>query len=97
MKAARLLRSSALPVPVRQYRVGRFRIDFAYPDVRVGDECDGFEHHGNRLAWKRDKRRTAGLEARGWRLVFVAWDDVVGNPNETLDRIAIALADRAAA
>ena len=55
-------------------------------------ECEGYEVHGNRLAWKRDKRRTAALEELGWRLMFVTWDDVVRHPEQTVERIRLALA-----
>jgi very-short-patch-repair endonuclease len=96
VKMARLLRESPLPRPVRQHEVGRFHIDFAYPLVRLGIECEGFEYHGDRLSWKRDKRRAAWLEAQGWRIMFVTWDDVTKEPRQTLDRIAIALGSAAA-
>ena len=49
--------------PERQYPVGRFRLDFAWPAARIACECDGFEHHGSRLAWKRD-REPAGRRSR---------------------------------
>ena len=91
VKVARLLRTSKLPVPARQFPLGRYRIDFAFEPLRVGVECEGFEYHGNRLQWKRDKRRTSWIEAQGWRLVFVSWDDVTLRPAETLDRIRYAL------
>jgi very-short-patch-repair endonuclease len=96
VKMARLWRTSALPIPQRQFPVGPYAIDFALPDQMVGVECEGFEFHGNRLQWKRDKRRTAFLERRAWRLLFVTWEDVTRFPNETLDRIAIALRRAAA-
>lgn len=96
VKTARLLRQSALPVPDRQYAVGAYRIDFAFPHVRVGVECEGFEYHGSRLAWKRDKRRAAWLERQGWRLLYVTWSDVVDRPGEVIERIALALGLRAA-
>jgi very-short-patch-repair endonuclease len=92
VKLARLLRGSALPQLERQVAVGRYRIDFACSARRVGSECEGFEYHGNRLAWKRDKRRTAWLESQQWRLTFVTWDDVTLRPEETLNRIAFAIA-----
>jgi very-short-patch-repair endonuclease len=92
VKVARLLRTSALPRPTRQFPLGRFRIDFAFVPKRVGIECEGFEYHGNRLTWKRDKRRTAWIEAQGWRLLFVTWDDVTKRPDQTIERIAFALA-----
>jgi very-short-patch-repair endonuclease len=92
VKMARLLRASKLPRPTRQFPLGRFRIDFALVPMRVGIECEGFEYHGNRLTWKRDKRRTAWIEAQGWRLLFVTWDDVTKRPEETVERIRLALA-----
>ena len=95
VKMARLLRSSRLPPPTRQLALGRYRIDFAFAPTRVGVECEGFEFHGNRLQWKRDKRRTAWIEAQGWRLLFVTWDDVTKRPHETIDRIHLALRARA--
>jgi very-short-patch-repair endonuclease len=90
VKMARLFRASALPRPERQFPVGRYHIDFAYPPILVGVECEGYEFHGGRLAWKRDKARTAWLEAQGWRLVFVTWDDVTQRPEQTLHRIELA-------
>jgi very-short-patch-repair endonuclease len=92
VKAARLLRESRLPIAVRQFALGGYRLDFAWSWVRVAAECDGFERHGSRLAWKRDRRRVAAIEAMGWRVVHLTWDDVTKRPGETIERIALALA-----
>ena len=96
VKTARLLRSGRVPDPVPQHRVaapdGRhYRLDFAWPQRQVAVECDGFETHGYRLAWKRDRRRLAALEGMGWRIVHVTWDDVTRRPDETLHRVVLAL------
>jgi very-short-patch-repair endonuclease len=91
VKTARLLRESALPRFERQYPLGTYRIDFARPELLFGIECEGFEYHGSRLQWKRDKKRTAWIEAQGWRLLFVTWDDVMLEPEQTLDRIRLAI------
>jgi very-short-patch-repair endonuclease len=91
VKLARLLRKSSAPAPDRQYPVGRFRLDFAWPNRRIGCECDGFEHHGSRLAWKRDRGRLAAIEAAGWRIVHVTWADVTAEPGQTVDRVSLAL------
>jgi very-short-patch-repair endonuclease len=96
VRVARLLRGSALPRPVRQHVVGRFRLDFAWPARGVSCECDGFEHHGHRFAWKRDRDRLAAIEAAGWRVVHVTWDDVSRRPDQTIARITLALGERAA-
>ena len=91
VKLARLLRKCALPAPVRQHRVGRYRLDFAWPSIRVACECDGFEHHGARLAWKRDRVRLAAIEAADWRVVQVTWNDVVSAPGQTSERLQLAM------
>jgi len=91
VKTARLIRRSGLPDPVRQFVLGKYRLDFAWPPRRFALECDGFEHHGARLAWKRDRRRVAAIEAMRWRTMHVTWDDVTERPAETIDRIAYAL------
>jgi very-short-patch-repair endonuclease len=86
---ARLLRTSSLPKPERQHAVDRYRLDFAWPSRGIASECDGFEHHGARLAWKRDRGRLAAIEAAGWRIVHVTWDDVVHRPDQT-QRVELA-------
>jgi very-short-patch-repair endonuclease len=91
VKTGRLIRGSTLPAPVSQYRIGRFRVDFAWPFFRVVCECDGFTWHGSRLQWKHDRRRIAEIEAEDWHVVHVTWDDVTNHPHETLDRLAVAL------
>jgi very-short-patch-repair endonuclease len=91
VKLGRLLRTSRLPVSVSQHRVGPYRLDRAWPERRVAVEADGFQHHGRRLAWKRDRKRVGAIEAMGWRLLHVTWADVVERPAETLDRIRLAL------
>jgi very-short-patch-repair endonuclease len=76
---------------VRQFVVEPYRLDFAWTDLWFAVECEGFEIHGNRLAWKRDRRRVAALERAGWRIMVVTWDDVTRHPAETLERVALAL------
>ncbi|MEO6469374.1 MAG: DUF559 domain-containing protein [Acidimicrobiia bacterium] len=99
-KAWRMIRSSRVAEPVRQVRVdlpnGRwYRVDFAWPELLVAVEAEGFEWHGSRARWKADRIRVAALERLGWRVLIVTWDDVTMRPRETLDRIALALAERA--
>ncbi len=91
VRTARLLRKHRITQEATQHQVGHYRIDFVLSIARkLGLECDGFEWHGNRLAWKRDRRRIAALEAAGWRVVHVTWDDVSERPLETVDRIRLA-------
>ncbi|MFI5733452.1 DUF559 domain-containing protein [Kribbella sp. NPDC051587] len=52
------------------------RIDLAHPELRLGLEADGFEHHGGRQALARDCRRQVGLTVRGWRILRFSWEDI---------------------
>ena len=92
VKTARLLRARGLRPPANQFAVGPYRLDFAWPLLLLAIECDGFEHHGRRLVWKRDRRRIAALESQGWRIVHVTWEDITNRPDETVARIQLALA-----
>jgi very-short-patch-repair endonuclease len=91
VRAARLLRRHGLFPPATQFAVGRYRIDFAWPERPIGLECEGFEWHGNRLAWKRDRRRVADLEHAGWHLVHWTWEDVTNRPEQAIARLRRAL------
>ena len=87
VKTARLLTTHGLRPEATQYRVASYRLDHAWPSLMFGVESDGFQWHGNRLAWKRDRRRIAELETRGWSLVHVTWDDVTTRSLETIERV----------
>jgi very-short-patch-repair endonuclease len=90
VRLARLLRRAGIIPEATQHPVGPYRIDFVLSQARKrGLEADSFEWHGNRLAWKRDKRRIAFLERQGWTIRHVTWDDVTERPAETVDRIRV--------
>jgi hypothetical protein len=77
--------TAGLPAPVLQYSVvcdGRWlaRVDFAWPEQRVILECDGFEFHGSREAFERDRRRWNELTRAGWRVIVVTWRQIVADP-----------------
>lgn len=91
-RMAGLLRAHGLPPARFQYVVrdgGRFvaRIDFAYPEVRVAIEVDGFDTHGGRRAFQSDRDRQNRLLELGWRVLRFTWADVVRHP----DKVAAAI------
>ena len=73
-----------LPPYEYQYRVevdGRtYRPDFAYPEVKVAIEVDGYEKRKDMESLLRDTRKTTALAKAGWTVPHVAWHDVVHNP-----------------
>lgn len=85
--ALRLHRFGFRPHDVRQqYRLGRYRLDFAWPDLQIALEADGWHHLAPEGA-ARDARRDAALRRLGW-LVFRV-DDVPDNElAEQLSRVS---------
>ncbi len=71
-RALRVLVSGGLPVPRQQLAVRaggrRFKLDLAYPDVRVGIELDGWDTHHTFSAFHHDRERDALLASAGWMI-----------------------------
>jgi very-short-patch-repair endonuclease len=69
----RRLRRVGLDPPARQHQLvvdGRIVVlDFAWPDQRVGLECDGFAYHGSRSGFDRDRLRDLLTARLGWTIV----------------------------
>jgi very-short-patch-repair endonuclease len=65
------------PVPQHEVRTGAgwFRLDLAYPDLRIAIEYDGREVHDKADAFASDRRRQNALVAEGWIVLrFTAAD-----------------------
>jgi very-short-patch-repair endonuclease len=98
-RMARILREAGMPAPHFQFEVrinGRLiaRVDFAYPDVRLAIEVDGFEVHGTPSAFQKDVERQNRLMAAGWTVLRFTWLDVVRRPDWVVAQIAAVLRDR---
>jgi len=90
---ARLLRDADLPPGRFQHVVrdaeGRFvaKVDFAYPDMRLAIEVDGWLSHGSRPAFHADRRRGNELVSVGWTVLRFTWDDIVRHPSAVARRL----------
>jgi very-short-patch-repair endonuclease len=51
-----------------------------WPDERVIVETDGWQTHGTRTAFERDRRRDLDLTAAGWRVIRIGWRLVSEDP-----------------
>ena len=58
-----------IPRPLVNTLVEGYEVDFCWPEDRLIVETDGFEHHGTRAAFERDRARDARLTALGWRVI----------------------------
>ena len=54
-------------------------VDFAWPEVRLCVELDGWTQHGTRAAFVRDRARDRALLGLGWMVLRFTWQDVVAD------------------
>lgn len=94
----RVLMDAGLPLPDLQYsvRVGdhRYRLDMAYPDLKIAIEADGFAVHGERSAFENDRRRQNDLVLAGWQVLRFTWRQICREPEQVVAAIRLVL-DRA--
>ena len=95
-RVRRLLAGAELPPMIEEYEVrdeGRFvaRVDFAYPDVLLAVEADGYWCHSSRQDWQHDRTRRNALTSRGWRVLHVTWEDLKVRPDKVLAEIRVSL------
>ncbi|KCD38082.1 hypothetical protein P470_02325 [Mycobacterium tuberculosis TKK_03_0026] len=88
-----------LPLPELQYPIHghggeMWRVDFAWPDMRLAAEYESIERHAGPAEMLRDKTRWAKLQELGWTIVPIVVDDVRREPGRLAARIARHL-DRA--
>ena len=87
-----LIRAAGLPLPQVNVRIGRFEVDFLWPELRLIVEVDGYAFHGaHRAAWERDQRRRAKLTAMGYRVLPVTWLQLTKEPYSVVARLTEAL------
>ena len=80
-----LVRERRMPEPVAQHPVmvdGRIvaRLDFAYPELKLGIELDGYAFHSSREAFERDRHRLTMLGNEGWRILVFTRKQVNDHP-----------------
>jgi len=83
--------TAGLPAPESQVTINDrdgmwiARVDFAWRAYRLVLECDGYEFHGTREAFERDRRRWTALIRAGWRVVVVTWRQLMDEPDYLVD------------
>lgn len=80
-----------LPRPEVNATVEGYRADFVWREQRLVVETDGWEAHGTRAAFERDRRRDADLLAAGWRVLRISYARLEREPEWVAARIAAAL------
>lgn len=85
--ALALIRSAGFPDPTLHERLAEgfdMEGDFIWEDEKVVLMTDGFEAHGPKRQWLRDKRVRRQLFIHGWQVVEATWNDMVDVPHEVV-------------
>ena len=88
--------AAGMPLPAIQYRIGRYRVDLAYPVIKLAIEVDGLEFHGSQQAFIKDQKRQRDIQNEGWTVIRFATKEVNINSSGCVQEIA-RMASRMAA
>jgi hypothetical protein len=67
------------------------RFDMAWPSARLLVEFDGWAHHSDEGARRRDQNKSNTSAIEGWRLLRFTWRDVMRRPEYVLALVRAAL------
>lgn len=65
--------------------------DLLWRGQRLIVECDGWRWHGNALTQRADADRQARLEAAGYHVLRITWQQAVVHPHQTVTRLMTML------
>lgn len=94
---AQLRRGARLPEPIPQHPIrdkGKLVavVDFAYPELLLAIEIDGYRWHTGKHRWAHDLARRSRLAALGWRVIHLTDTDLERRPGYVIGTISAALA-----
>jgi len=92
----RKVEAAGIPKPKRQYPIGPYRIDFAWPLQKIAVELDGLGGHFSAEKARADKRRDRAIIKAGFTPVHFSWHDIADDwPAAEADlRAVLASVDR---
>jgi very-short-patch-repair endonuclease len=78
---------AGLPQPQTNLWLEGMEVDFSWPAIRLVVETDGFDTHGSRQAFERDRARDQRLLAAGFRVMRVTWRQLRDDPDAVAERL----------
>jgi len=73
---------------VAQYPVGRYRIDFALPRLKLAVELDGHDYHKTKEQRTHDAKRDRALGADGWSVLRFTGSEVFRDPAQCVSEVS---------
>ena len=99
-RMARLIAGSGLPLPEVEYVAGAdgsYRLDFAYPALKLSIEVDGYAWHHDPVKVAEDHARRNRLRIEGWQILVYTWTQLRDDPDQVRSEIVQAYRRLAAA
>jgi very-short-patch-repair endonuclease len=90
-KMCRLLAALDVSMPSIEFRTdadGAYRLDFAWPEIWLAIEVDGYLYHSTPEHKERDEDRRNRLQRQGWKLQVYNWRQVCREPERVAAEIA---------
>jgi hypothetical protein len=79
----RLALELRLPPAKRNWNIltptGPVEGDYVWPEQRVNVELDGWQSHGRRSQFERDRARDRRVTAAGWTVIRITWKQLIGD------------------
>jgi very-short-patch-repair endonuclease len=89
-----LIREAGLPFPKTEQPLLGYRVDLLWPELKLVVEVDGYQSHGTRGAFERDRRRDAKLQAAGFTVIRSTARDIEYRPWAVIAALAQAIHQR---
>ena len=86
-----LIRAAGLSIPEVNARIHGFEVDFLWRAERLAVEFDGFQFHGTRTAFERDRRKAMALLAAGIDTLGLSWRALEDGPLGVIGAVAMRL------
>jgi very-short-patch-repair endonuclease len=90
----KLLRAASITGWKTNYRVGPYKVDVAFPELKIALETDGWAFHSDEEAFQHDRKRQNYLILQGWRVLRFTWLDLVEYPQRVIAEIRAAISAR---
>lgn len=73
------------------YRVGRYRVDVAFPQCKVAIEVDGFAFHSGPSEFQNDRTRQNDIVTMNWQVLRFTWLDLTQSPERVIAVVRAAI------
>ena len=82
-----LLNGAGIAGWVANHPVGPYRVDVAFPELKVAIEVDGMAVHSDADVFQNDRERQNYLVLNGWHVLRFTWQDLIEHPERVIAEI----------